>query len=92
MFTYLACERPVAVSNLPGLQNFKDTDAVRFAGPDCPEDFAKVISELLLMPEAKRRDLGGQGRKFVLERYTWDMAAKKTARHIERWCGLKNDM
>jgi glycosyltransferase involved in cell wall biosynthesis len=86
LYTYLACERVVVTSNLPGMGSFAECPAVRFARAGDPADFARAIVEVLRMSPEQRAALGRKGRQFVLDGHTWDQIAGKTADAISRWC------
>ncbi len=77
LYEYLACARPVVVSDIPGV-----SDLVRGAGagvvvpPDDPEALGEGIVNILADPEAAEA-MGARGREAVLEGYTWDHTAAK---------------
>ncbi len=92
VYTYLGCGRVVVTSDLPSLHIFKECSAVRFATPDDPEDFAIAIIAVLRMTPQKRAELGRAGREYILNGFTWDISAKRTADHIVRWCEKAQDV
>lgn len=75
LYAYLACERPVVASDLPGLEIVEEAGAGELVPPGDPEALAAAVGELLRDPGAR----GELGRQVVLERYTWD----HTCAHLE---------
>ena len=75
LYSYMACARPVVISDIPieceGLVN-----AARIVSPEQPDALAEAVVDLLNHPEEARR-MGERGREIVEELYTWDIAAKK---------------
>lgn len=74
---YLACERPVVVSDVEGTGNVvRDANAGIVVTPENIPDFAQAIVKLL-KDRALREEMGKNGRKYVVENLSWEIAAKK---------------
>jgi len=83
LFEYLACGRPVICSSIPDvkeiIQNYNCGICVE---PDNPKKFAEKI--IFLIRNKKMCDMYGEnGRKTVLENYTWKCAANKLLSEFE---------
>jgi alpha-maltose-1-phosphate synthase len=81
----MACRVPVVASAVGGIPEIVEdgrtgllvplgTDLERFA-----RDLALAINELLANPE-RAKAMGAAGRQRVLDSFTWDVAAERTAR------------
>ncbi len=68
IFEYMACERPVISSKIPGIKSAFG-DKVLYA--DDSEDLRDRILELF-DNEALRKSLGKEGCKLVIQNYSWD--------------------
>lgn len=76
LFEYLSCGKPVVASNVPGFELLEECAAGLLAESDNPEDLSlKIIS--LLHDDQVCQKMGENGRKFVLNGYTWESSAKK---------------
>jgi len=77
LFEYLACGKPVIVTDIPAHRNvLRDSDFAFWAKQSTPQDIAEAIRQAY----SKRGDfqhLGLEARKLVLENYTWAEQAKK---------------
>lgn len=67
LFEYMACERPVISSPLPGIRHAVGNSAI-YASNE--EEFAAAIEALYRSP-SKRRELGQAGRELVEQDYSW---------------------
>jgi glycosyltransferase involved in cell wall biosynthesis len=68
----MACEKPVIVSKVGGLQHIVNDGIEGFViDPNSPEQLQDRLSILLRDPDLMQR-MGKAGRKKVLEKYTWD--------------------
>ena len=73
-FEYMASERPVVASDLPSLgELFEDGRNALLVRPDCPDDLARGIRQILEDPALAQR-LSAAGRESVRSR-TWDQRA-----------------
>jgi glycosyltransferase involved in cell wall biosynthesis len=84
LFEYLACGRAVLAAGLgqiaevihPGVNGL-------LYQPEQPGDFEGKLVRLVQDPELRER-LGEQARRTVLQRYTWDHAARRISELLER--------
>ena len=71
----MASERPVVASDLPSLgELFEDGRNGLLVRPDCPDDLARGIRQILEDPAPAQR-LSAAGRESVRSR-TWDQRAR----------------
>jgi len=75
LYSYMACARPVVISDIP-IECKGLSEAARVVPPEDPDALAEAVIDLLNHPEEARR-MGERGREIVEELYTWDVAAKK---------------
>lgn len=79
----LSCGTPVVASKIGGLQDFIiDNETGITVPPGNPEALAGAINRLLDDADLRHR-LGNNGRKLVLEKYTWPVAIQKHLSLIE---------
>ena len=77
LFEYMACARPVVASDIPGVR-----DVVERSGggvlvpPDDPGALSAALVRLLCQPKAAR-EMGEQGRRYVLTERTWARTAER---------------
>lgn len=71
---YLACDKPILVSEHKDHQFMEDLNIGRMVEPDNPELWAKALVE-----EAEKTDfrLEGRGEKFVVEGHSYDLLVEK---------------
>jgi glycosyltransferase involved in cell wall biosynthesis len=74
----MACELPVAASNVGGLPEIVDAKVGALFQPADPEDLARVVVALLSRTDLP--DLGGRARRRVVERWSNERLAD---RHLE---------
>jgi glycosyltransferase involved in cell wall biosynthesis len=73
VFSYLACARPVIGSDIPGLGDMLEEEAIGFSfAMGDHRALARRIVELFGEPE-RAREMGERGRKFVLDNHSWDV-------------------
>jgi len=75
---YLACERPVVASAISGLEFIESQLAGILVTPDSPQELANAIVKLLRAPDL-RKEMGENGRKYVLAEQSWEMVARRVA-------------
>ena len=80
-FEYMACARPMVMSNFPIWMEVFSECAV-FADPNDPNDIAEKILYLLDHPEEAKR-LGKRGRELVETKYNWETESQKLIRFYE---------
>ena len=82
---YMACARPIVAFDLRE-HRFSAADGALYARPNCDEDLAGKIRQLLDDPDARARR-GEYNRKRFLERMAWEHNAGDLVRAYERLCG-----
>ena len=80
IFEALAMNKAVVATGV-GAEGLPVVHGEHYLRADSPGDFARAVVSLLEDPRG-RRALGGAGRRFVEERYSWD----QVAREFERCC------
>jgi glycosyltransferase involved in cell wall biosynthesis len=87
LFEYMALAKPVVVSDLPVIREVvRDGDNARLAEPDNPEDWERVIAELLADRESAA-EMGERARSEVEKRFSWRARARAIADRIEQGSG-----
>jgi glycosyltransferase involved in cell wall biosynthesis len=81
---YMACARPIVAFDLRE-HRFSAADGALYARPNCDEDLADKINELLDDPERRAR-MGEYNRQRFLERMAWEHNAGDLVRAYERLC------
>jgi glycosyltransferase involved in cell wall biosynthesis len=77
IFEYMACGKPVVASDLGIIRDIiKENQCGLLAKPGNAEDFAEKI-RMLLGDAGLRKEFGENGRKAVIERYTWERVAEE---------------
>ena len=84
MLEYMACARPIVAFDLRE-HRFSTADGALYARPNCDEDLADKIRELLDDPE-RRASMGDYNRQRFLERMAWEHNAGDLVRAYERLC------
>jgi glycosyltransferase involved in cell wall biosynthesis len=72
----LACGTPVVATTGTPWSVLSEVGAGYWVEPQA-EALAVAMCRILDLPEAERRAMGERGRRLVLDRYTWDIAARK---------------
>jgi glycosyltransferase involved in cell wall biosynthesis len=73
LFEYMACEKPVISTELPGIKNVAG-DKVMYATNE--KEYKERIAELYKNEEL-RHEMGKTGREFVEEKYNWEKIVEK---------------
>ena len=81
---YMACARPIVAFDLRE-HRFSAAEGALYAKPNCDEDLADKISQLLDDPE-RRAQMGDYNRRRFLERMAWEHNAGDLVRAYERLC------
>jgi glycosyltransferase involved in cell wall biosynthesis len=77
------------VSTTIGAEGLAVTDGLHLLLADAPSDFAARMVELL-RSSAEHFRLGENGRKLVVERYSWDQMARALEWAWEEVCGVRH--
>ncbi|KAF5437628.1 Glycosyltransferase involved in cell wall bisynthesis [Candidatus Methanophagaceae archaeon] len=77
IYEYLACAKPVVASNIKGVGDLlEDSNSGVCVEPDNYNELATAIAKLL-KDEVLRGQMGINGRKTVIEKYSWANTARK---------------
>ncbi len=79
LFEYMACERAVISTQLPGVKQLIGRHVLYVSNED--ELFQKIL--LLYRDEGLRNQLGKKGRNFVLENFSWKNIAYKLEKVLQ---------
>jgi len=91
IYEYLACGKPVIASDIKGAGDLlRHSNAGIAVKPEDPVELANAIIKLL-KDEELRRQMGENGRKVVVNNYSWDHTAKKTIEVFEKILDKKGD-
>jgi glycosyltransferase involved in cell wall biosynthesis len=83
IYEYAACGKAMVTARLPGLEFVEQHRLGIMTEPDDPEELANTIMKLLREPEL-RRQMGENGRKYVVEGHSWGSVAKRVAEVCEQ--------
>jgi glycosyltransferase involved in cell wall biosynthesis len=89
LFEYMAMAKPIVASDLdqvgwvlkgwqageppPGTDALRESKAGLLVEPGNVDDLVRGIRDAVELPRAKRGAMGREGRRLVLESFTWDM-------------------
>jgi glycosyltransferase involved in cell wall biosynthesis len=82
-FEYMACEKPMIMSNFEYWQEIFG-DVALFCDPMNPKEIALCIQQLI-EDKSKAHELGERGRKLILEKFSWEA---ESIRLVEMYQGL----
>lgn len=84
LFEYLACSKPVIVTDIPAHKNvLNGRDFAFWVREHTPEGFAKAI-RLAFDQKSRFAAIGSAARQFVIERYTWEQQANNLQRFLNQ--------
>ena len=89
LYEYMACEKSVIASKIGGFEILERNNAGILVDPENPEDLSKAIIKLLKNEEL-RKEMGKNGRKYVVENHSWKKIAEKIEEIIKRTIDSKN--
>ena len=81
LYEYMVCEKSVIASKIGGFEILEQNNAGILVEPKNPEELSRAIIKLLKNEEL-RKEMGKNGRKYVVENHSW----KKIAERIEEIC------
>ncbi|MEJ7653656.1 MAG: glycosyltransferase family 4 protein [Chloroflexia bacterium] len=74
----MACGTPTVVSSMVGaVDDVREYDAALIVPPSDHLALARAMGELLVDAD-RRRELGENGRRLIIERYTWERVGEQT--------------
>lgn len=76
LYEYMACEKPVVATRTGGFEILEDNNAGLLVNPENLQEFAEAIIKLLQDPEL-RKQMGDNGRKYVVENHSWESVARR---------------
>jgi glycosyltransferase involved in cell wall biosynthesis len=88
LYDYLGCARPVVGTDVPGIGNFLESITAGISVRQRDADaLAQAVIDLLHNP-ARAQRMGENGRKVIVERYTWRNTALEVAKICEKLLNL----
>jgi glycosyltransferase involved in cell wall biosynthesis len=85
LYEYLACNKPVIGSNINGIGDILIKYNVGIPViPENSQDLSDAIIELL-SNESLRKQKGNNGRKTIINKYTWEINAKKVGKICRKY-------
>lgn len=78
MYEYLACGRPCVISRLSGIDTMDAYHCLIAVEPENTTELAEAITTLLQNDEL-RRQMGENGRKYVVENQSWEKVSERVA-------------
>lgn len=81
-FEYLACERPVILNEIEGMEFIRKKQCGLVIDEISPNNIAKAIDEFYRMDKTERGEMGERGRNYVVDNCTWDSLAKEVLEDI----------
>jgi glycosyltransferase involved in cell wall biosynthesis len=79
----MACGKPVVASRIEGLEFIEAEGAGLLVEPEDPISLETALFELLKDPQ-KREGMGRRGLQIVKDRFSWDSAALRIEKLLER--------
>ena len=74
LYEYMACGKPVVVTDDPDFNIVKEVEAGFLVNPENPAEIANAIMTLLRDSEL-REQMGNNGRKYIQEHRSWEIVA-----------------
>jgi glycosyltransferase involved in cell wall biosynthesis len=78
LYEYMACGKPVVATRTSGFEILEQNNAGLLVNPQNSEELGNAILKLL-KDEGLRRQMGENGRKYVVENHSWESVAKRVA-------------
>jgi glycosyltransferase involved in cell wall biosynthesis len=72
----LVCGTPVITTQATPWKDIEKRNCGRWV-PVNRQAIVKALGQLLCISDDDRREMGGRGKKLIMENYTWDIAARK---------------
>ena len=76
LYEYMSCGKPVVASKLDGFEILEENNAGILVEPGNLEELAKAIIKLI-KDEKLGREMGGNGREYVVKYHSWRGVAKR---------------
>lgn len=83
LYEYMACEKPVVASRIPGLETVKEMNAGILVEPENLRELSDAIVSLLKSKEL-RGEMGKNGRRYVVENHSWENISDKIEEILAR--------
>ena len=78
LYEYMSCEKPVIATRTSGFEILEGNNAGLLVNPENLQEFAEAIIKLLQNPEL-RKQMGENGRKYVVKNRSWESVARRVA-------------
>lgn len=89
LYEYAACGKPVVASRINGLEVLEHNNAGILVEPENPLELANAVTKLLQVPEL-RKQMGENGREYVVQNHSWESVAKRVAEVCRQVAGKDN--
>ena len=86
LYEYMACGKPVVASKISGFEILEENNAGISAEPENPEKLAKATIKIL-KNEKLMREMGENGREYVIKNHSWENIARNIVRVCENVTG-----
>lgn len=80
---YMACGKPVIATRTDGMEFIEENDAGLLVNPQDSQEYADAMIRLLQDQEL-RKEMGENGRRWVVENRSWESIAKRVAEVFEQ--------
>ena len=82
LYEYMACAKPVVAPRIPGFEVLEEYGAGLLFNPRDPQQIADAVTTLLKNGE-QRKELGKNGRKYIVENQSWASVAQRVSDVID---------
>lgn len=76
LYEYMACAKPIIATNTAGFEILEQYNSGILVNPKSSQEFANAIITLL-KDNKLQKQMGDNGRRLVIERYSWEASVKK---------------
>lgn len=91
LFEYMACNKPVVVTNVPNVNFISEKDLGIVVNENDPAELASAIITML-KDEEKAGKMGKKGGDYVRKYHSWDKIVERTLNIFEEICIQRNDI
>lgn len=81
-FEYLACERPIILNEIEGLEFVRETYSGLIIDNISPGNISEAIDDFYRVGAKERAKMGKHGREYVLDNCTWDSLSEEVLEDV----------